>query len=442
MTTDRDTPAAYARQFSELKASLPGAGLDWFGDMRADAIERFREAGFPTRRVEEFKYTNLAPLTKTVFDPAPGKGDGVASDEIADLLVDGQPCHLLVFTGGRHRPDLSRPGELPSGVTIANMAAAFETMPEFLEAQLVKARGLDGQALLAFNTAFMTDGAVVKLGAGVVLEAPIHLVFVAGAYGTPVAYPLRNLVVAEANSSATVIETYVGPDAERYWTNAVTQVAVGEGARIRHYRLQREGGEAIHLAATSADLAEDSAYSSFVLSLGGRLSRNEIATTLDGAGIDCRLSGAYLARGRQHVDNSTWIDHAKPGSTSKEVYKGVLDEAAHGVFHGKITVRAGAIKTDAHQLNHNLLLTESAKIDTKPELEIFAGDVKCSHGATAGELDHEAIFYLRSRGLDEELARRLLIEAFVADVVDGVETAAVRSHLQRLVSGWLPQGQG
>ena len=442
MTSNRDTVAAYARRFAKLKASLPGADLPWLSELRADAMEHFRAAGFPTRKVEAFKYTNLAPLNKTLFDPAPRKGNGVGRDAFARFLLDEQPCHLLVFAGGRYRPDYSEPGKLPDGVTVTSVADALEATPELLEAHLGKAHALDGQALLAFNTAFMTDGAVVSLAAGVALDAPIQLLFVADPHEAPVAYPVRNLILADARSSVTVLETYVGPDPEHYWTNAVTQVVAGEGAEVRHYKLQREGGDAIHLATTSADLGEGSAYSSFVLSLGGRLSRNEITAVLDGGGIDCRLSGAYLARGRQHVDHSTWIDHAKPGSTSREVYKGVLDEAAHGVFQGKITVRANANETDAHQLNQNLLLSESAEINTKPELEIYADDVKCSHGATAGELDGDAVFYLRSRGLDEESARRLLVEAFLADVVDGVEMAALRSHLQRIVSAWMPQGQG
>ena len=439
MTGDRDTTEVYASRFAELAASLPGARLPWLGDLRARAIERLAETGFPTRKMEAFKYTNLTALKKSVFDPAPRKANGVDADGIAGLLWHEQPCHLLVFADGRYRPDLSRIGRLPAGVRLTNLAAALDAEPELLEAHLGAPLGREGRALEAFNTAFMSDGALIMLDDGAALESPIHLLFVAGALGTPVAYPPRNLILAGAKSSATVLESFVGPGSERYWTNAVTQVVVGREARLGHYKLQREGGEAIHLASTSADLQAGSAYSSVVLSLGAALSRNHITNTLQGADIDCRLNGAYLARGRQHVDNNIWIDHAKPGSTSREIYKGVLDETAHGVFQGKITVRAGAVKSDAHQLNQNLLLSESARVDTKPELEIYADDVKCGHGATVGELDHEALFYLRSRGLGEEPARRLLIEAFVAEVVDGIAEAAVRDHVREPILAWLPR---
>ena len=441
MTSDHESTVAYVRQFAELEASLPGAGLPWLSALRAQAIEHLRQAGFPTRKVEAFKYTSLAPLGRTLFDPAPRKANGVDADGIAGLMLHEQPRHLLVFADGRYRPDLSRIGRLPAGVRVTNLAAALDAEPELLEAHLGAPLATEGQALEAFNTAFMSDGALITLDDGVVLDAPVHLLFVAGALGMPVAYPLRNLILAGAMSQATVLESYVGPGSERYWTSAVTQVVAGRGARLDHYKLQQEGRDAIHLAATNASLAEECAYSSVVLSLGGGLSRNHITTTLEGAGIDCRLSGVYLARGRQHVDNSTWIDHAMPGSASRELYKGVLDEAAHGVFQGKITVRAGASKSDAHQLNHNLLLSDGARVDTKPELEIYADDVKCGHGATAGELDHEALFYLRSRGLGEEPARRLLIEAFVAEVVDDIADSALRAHLREPILAWLPRGR-
>jgi Fe-S cluster assembly protein SufD len=344
-----------------------------------------------------------------------------------------------VFVDGRHRPELCDLGTLPAGVTVASLAAALEAPPPWLEAALAAVPAADGEALLAFNTAFMRDGALVRLEPGVRLETPLHLLFVAGPGAAERVLPLRNLILAGAGSSATVLESYVGIGGGRYWTSVVSHAVVGEGAAISHAKHQDEGSEAVHLAATGATLAEGSRYASFALSLGGRLARNGIAAALDGSGIDCDLSGAYLARGRQHLDTSTWIDHVGPGSTSREHYKGVLDESAHGVFQGRITVRPDAQQTDAHQLNKNLLLSDGAQVDTKPALEIHADDVKCSHGATVGELDAEALFYLRARGLDEALARRLLIEAFIADVVDQVEAAALRGYLKRAVLGWLPR---
>ena len=320
---------------------------------------------------------------------------------------------------------------------MTSLAEALAAPPHWLEAALAEPPPSDGDALLAFNTAFMRDGAVLRLAPGVRLETPLHLLFVTSAAGAERAMPLRNLILAEEGSSATVLESYAGEGAGRYLTSVVTLTVVGEGATLRHAKLQDEASDAIHLPATSAALAADSRYASFALSLGGRLARNAIVARLDGSGIDCDLSGAYLGRGRQHLDTTTWIDHAKPGSKSREHYMGVLDESAHGVFQGKITVRPGAQQSDAHQLNKNLLLSDGAQVDTKPELEIYADDVKCSHGATAGELDADSLFYMRARGLDEDLARGMLVEAFIADVVDRVEAAALRAHLQRAVLGWL-----
>ncbi len=432
-----DAIAAYGRRFEELKPSLPGAGIGWLEALRGRAIERLTENGFPTRKIEAFKFTDLTRLNRTAFDPALPPTNGLAKEALAPYLLEDGPAHLLVFVDGRHRPELSDLGALPQGVSVASLAEVLAAAPHWLEAALAAPPPSDGEALLAFNTAFMRDGAVLRLAPGVRLETPLHLLFVTSPAGAERAMALRNLILAEEGSSATVLESYAGEGAGRYLTSAVTQVVVGEGAALRHAKLQDEGSDAIHLAATSAALATGSSYASFALSLGGRLARNDIAALLDGSGIDCDLSGAYLGRGRQHLDTTTWIDHAKPGSTSREHYMGVLDESAHGVFQGKITVRPDAQASDAHQLNKNLLLSDRAQVDTKPELEIHADDVKCSHGATAGELDADSLFYLRARGLDEELARRLLIEAFIADVVDHVEATAVREHLKRAVLGWL-----
>lgn len=438
MTTEQTPGAPYLAQFAQVKAKLPGRRLSWLKDLRQGAIERFVSLGFPTLKIEEWKYTSLSPLTKTVFGPASQEANGRAEEGLRRFLLGEQPCHRLVFVNGRHRPDLSHVGSLPAGVTITSLAAVLEAEPELLEPHFGGEDQSDGQALVALNTAFMADGAVVKLAQGVALEAPVHLIFLATTQGGPAAHHPRNLILAEPGSSAAIFESYGGVGTESYWTNVVTQVKAGRNAAIRHYKLQCEGAEAFHIAITQADLESGSSYTSFVMSMGGRLSRNEIAARLNGTGVDCRLNGVYLARDRQHMDTSTRIEHAKPGGLSREVYKGVIDGEAHAVFHGKIVVCPDAQKTDAHQLNENLLLSERARIDTKPELEIHADDVKCSHGANAGELDSEALFYLRTRGLEEERARSLLIEAFVAEMIDGVETEAVRSNLRKFVSSWLP----
>lgn len=438
---DPKTAAPYVGQFAELKAALPGHRLAWLRRLREDAIGRFSELGFATPKVEEWKFTNLAPLTGTVFTPpAEGAEAAFTRESLAAFAIPDESCHRLVFVNGRHRADLSDPGGLPAGVELSSLAVVLAQEPELVRPHLGRVAELDGQALVALNAAFMADGAVLRLKPGAVLERPVQLLFVATPQEAPAVTHLRNVIVAERGSDATIVESYVGPEGGRYWTNAVTEVVAAPDSVLRHYKLQDEAQEAFHLAVNRVHLAERSSFESFVLSLGGRLSRNEIHAALDGARIECRLNGASLLRGRQHADNSTWIDHLKPGSRCREIYKSVVDDDGHSVFQGKITVRPDAQKTDAHQLNKNMLLSPTAQADSKPELEIHADDVKCSHGAAAGELDREAMFYLRSRGLDEARARQLLIEAFVGELIDEITAKAVRSHFGRVVLSWLANG--
>ena len=436
MNAATDARQAYLGQYAAAKAALPGHGLPWLAERREAAIARFAEQGFPTRKLEAWKFTDLRPLTRATFAPARVHTNGIDRAAIAPHLTAGLDCHLLVFVDGHHRADLSDVGALPAGARITGLADMLESDPEFVAAHLGDDDAFDGPA--ALNAALAADGAVVALAEGVALERPVHLLFIATGGDTLAALHLRNLIVAGTRARATVIETYATTGAGCYWTNAVTDVVAESDAALHHVKLQAESAEAFHLAATRARIAEGGAYASFAVSLGARLARNEISAVLDGTGIDCRLAGAYLARGRQHMDTTTVIDHVAPGSHSNEHYRGVLDDESHGVFQGRIIVRPNAQKTDAHQLNKNLLLSESAQVDSKPELEIRADDVKCSHGATVGELDSEALFYLRSRGLDLGLAERLLIEAFVAEIVEAVEAGPLRDHVWRAVAGWLP----
>jgi Fe-S cluster assembly protein SufD len=437
------TAGPYVGQFAEVKATLPGHDVAWLRELREEAIGRFSTLGFATPRIEEWKFTNLAPLTGTVFTPPSDAAatEAVTRESLVPFLLEGEACHRLVFVNGRFRPDLSDPGSLPAGVELTSLAVALAEEPELVKPHLGRLAKLDGQALVSLNAAFMADGAVLRLPRGAALTHPLHLLFVATPAPAPAVMHLRNLIVAEAGSSATIIESYAGPEDGTYWTNVVTEISAAADASIRHFKLQNESREAFHLAVNQVHLAERSGYDSFALSVGGRLSRNEIHAALDGTGVECRLNGAILARGHQHMDNSTWIEHRKPGSLSHEVYKNVLDDNAHGVFQGKIIVRPDAQKTDAHQLNKNILLAETARADTKPELEIHADDVRCSHGAAVGALDREAMFYLRSRGLDEPRAEQMLIEAFVGELLDEISVSAVRSHLKKTVSSWLAGGE-
>jgi Fe-S cluster assembly protein SufD len=428
----------YGRRFEALRPSLPGAGAAAPEHARDEAIGRFLRHGFPSQRVEAWKFTSLRPLTKAEFVPAVMPAAPVA---VGDLrLAGGGP--LAVFVNGRFRPDLSDLGVLPAGVTLQGLAAALAADAEGLAASLADGADDRAAALVALNAALAADGAVLRIARGTVLEAPIQLLFVAAAGGQPWMTHPRNLIVVEDGARAAVVESYVDAGAGRYWTNAVTRVAVGAGASLGHYKLQAEGAEAVHIAASRVRLARDAAYASHVLALGGALARNEIEVALAGPGASCRLDGLTLARGRQVIDSTSRIDHAEPHGTSRQTYKSVVDEAGHSVFQGRVRVAPLAQKSDAQQLNRNLLLADGAQADAKPELEILADDVKCSHGATIGDLDRESIFYLRARGLDERAARALLVEAFAAESLDGIEVEPVREAFRRALAGWLAGEQG
>ncbi len=434
--------AAYARQLDALGAALPGAGLDWLAALRRRAGERVAAEGLPNRRVEEWRYTDLAPIARADYAPAPAgedeDGDGIDARTIAALTPTTEPaCHRLVFVDGRLRAGLSDLAALPEGVEIASLAETLENRPERVAPLLGDDRAAEGAAPVALNAALMTDGAVLTLADGAALDRPLHLIFLASGRAAPVANHLRNLIVAGRGARASVIETYAAPRGGDYWTNAVTDVALDPGAALRHVRIQNEGAEAIHLAATRVALADDAVYRAFSLVTGGRLSRNEIAVRIAGENAESRLSGVALGRGRQHMDTTITVDHLATDGRSSQHFRTVLAEAAHGVFQGRITVHQDAQRTDAHQLNKNLLLSDDAAMDTKPELEINADDVKCSHGATVGAIDADALFYLRARGIDESLARRFLIESFVAEAVEDLDDAAIADHVGRAVAAWL-----
>lgn len=428
----------YSGAFATARNSLPGKNLPWLETLRQRAIEQFAEAGLPTIRDEVWKFTNLRALDRDLYVPAPIRENSIAVGDLEPNFPADLDCHRLVFVNGYLRADLSDLGALPPVVRLASLAYLLDNDPEAVAEYFSDA--IAGHSPVALNTAFMTDGAVLTIGDGVTLDRPVHLLYLAAPDDRTTAIHTRNLIVASAGAVATVIESYAATNSGAYWTNAVTDVIADADASLHHIKLQGEGAEAFHLAATRARLARGAAYDSFVLQTGARLARNEIAATLGGSNIDCRLSGAYLGRGKQHLDNTTLVDHAEPDSYSNEHYKGVLDGNAHGVFQGKIVVRPDAQKTDAHQLNKNLLLSETAQADTKPELEIYADDVKCSHGATVGEIDDDALFYMRARGIGDDEARRLLVEAFVGEIVDRVSNEPIRAHLRQTVAQWLAAG--
>jgi Fe-S cluster assembly protein SufD len=423
---DRETEA-YLEAFREREAGAAGAAPAWLAQLRGRAMARFEEMGFPTTRDEEWKYTNVAPIIKTPFAPAP-RVDLTALD-IKQFLLPEAVQSRLVFVNGRYAPGLSHLTALPDDVHVFNLSVADQAV---LRDRLAAYADYHGEAFTALNTAFIGDGALVHIPAGKAVEAPIHLLFVS-TEGTPFVSHPRTLIVAEAGAAATVVESYVALGEGAYFTNAVTEVLIGEGASLDHYRPQRESGRAFHVAATRVELERGSRYSSYAIWLGAQLARHNLYVRLAGENVESAVDGLYVVNGRQHVDNHTTIDHAAPHSSSHQLYKGILDDRSRAVFNGKIFVREGALLTDARQLNKNLLLSGDAHVDTKPQLEIFADDVKCAHGATVGQLEEEELFYLRTRGLKPDHARALLTYGFAEDVIGKVKLASVRKQLDEAV---------
>ncbi len=416
----------YLAAFAEVERNRSKAPA-WLSNLRANAIAQFERLGFPTTRHEEWKYTNIAPILKRQFDAAGTVPRVVAS--VAEFTYPESHQSQLVFVNGVFAKGLSNLSAIPSGVTINNFSDAEQKLlSQYLATQI----DYHNEAFSALNTAFAGDGAFVVIPRGTVVEAPIHLLFLTTEANTA-SHP-RIVVVAEEGAIATLIESYVSlNDDAVYFTNAVTEVIVNQDANLTHYRLQAESTSAFHIATTQVQQASKSTYASYAISLGGDIARHTLNVKLDGEHIESTIDGLYVVTGKQHCDNHTTIDHAQPHCNSYQLYKGILDEKARAVFNGKIFVREGALLTDAKQLNKNLLLSANAHIDTKPQLEIFADDVKCAHGATVGQLEEDELFYLRSRGLRTETARALLTFGFAEDVISKIKIASVRKQLDAIV---------
>ncbi len=411
----------------------------WFAPTRRAAISRFAEMGFPTTRDEAWRYTNVAPLARTPFRPP--ATDGAARE----ARFEPQPDHLrfgewaaieLVFVNGRYSERLSRVSGLPDGAKICGLSHAFDSDRETLERHLARYADHASFAFTALNTAFLEDGAFVHIPKGAVVRGPIHLLFISTSSGSqrePAVTHPRVLIVVEEGGQVTVVESYVGRKGEVYFTNAVTEIVAGDGSVIDHYKLQRESVESYHVATIQARLGRNSSLSSLSVSLGALLARHDINVLLDDEGADCTLNGLYVVGGRQHVDHHTVLDHARPHGNSRELYKGVLDGQARGVFDGTVIVRKDAQKTDSRQENRNLILSPEALVDTKPTLLINADDVKCSHAATIGQIDEQSMFYLRSRGIDAAAARRIMMHAFVGDILRRIKIEVLKQGLDGLL---------
>ncbi|MDZ4382954.1 MAG: Fe-S cluster assembly protein SufD [Parvibaculum sp.] len=418
--------------YEETCAALPGAG-GWLARRREAAIGSFREAGLPHRRMEEWKYTDLRrTFEKASFGPAPVHEGAVVLPErrsaSAFATIDR---HVLVFVNGRYRDDLSRAGHLPKGV---ELHVLDDVLHEQWAKDLVERRFDDARQaenIVDLNTALMSDGACLRIRKGVKLDKPLHLLFVAQDAG---ASHTRNLVLLENEAEATIFETHIGEVAS--FVDVVTDIVIGDGARLNHVKLQDEAPDAVHLATMRARLAAEAKLSSFTLTLGCGVSRGQSFVLFSGEGAEASIDGAYALRNRQHADQFCVIDHAVPACTSHTLFKGVLDGESEGVFQGKVIVRPHAQKSDGRQMTHALLLSRDAAMNAKPELEIYADDVQCAHGSTVGELSKEAVFYLRSRGIPEAGARRLLVLAFLEEALDLAPHNQAKDALKLLVSEW------
>ena len=409
----------------------PQGGPRWLQDLRDRAAARFVALGFPTVREEEWRFTNVAPIAAAEFRPTGADATQATEREIANYLYSDADYRILIVNG-RFVPGLSRTNGLPAGVRVGSLAAAVTEHADVVQRYLGQLADFGTKGFTALNTALAVDGAYVYIPDGVILEQPLHLLFVTttSASSGPIMTNARALVVAGDRTQARIVETYAGPQGAAYFTNAVTEIFAGENAVIDHYKVQEESFEAFHIASMHVHAGRSANVSSHSFSLGGRLVRNDANVLLDGEGAECTLNGLYLADSERLVDNHTLIDHAKAHCPSHEIYKGILGGKARAIFNGKIIVRQDAQKTDAKQTNRALLLSDNASINTKPQLEIFADDVKCTHGAAIGQLDDDAIFYLRTRGLTYFEARDMLIHAFAGDILDRVKIASLKTALE------------
>ncbi|OIR04439.1 FeS cluster assembly protein SufD [mine drainage metagenome] len=414
---------------------------------RQSAFTRFAEHGFPTRREEEWKYTDVSAIgRRTSLAPDNIPPDPSFEAKLLAWSIASEGMHLMVFVNGHYDHTLSMTDHLPHDIRLTSLAYLLDDTSHFSEKFFDKKfiahdffdKKHEHTTFSALNNAFATDGAVLYLAPDMVLDVPIYLLFIASGRGAAI-YP-RNIIIAGENSRAKIIEHYIGTLDVHNFTNAMTQINIAAGAEIEHCKLLQEGPAATHIAGIHAEQATGSLFISHAFTLGGHLCRNDITTQLNGTNSHCELNGLYLMNERQHVDHHTRIDHIAPESSSQEHYRGVLDGSAHGVFNGKVVVHPRAVKTNAHQVNHNLLLSRQAEVDTKPQLEIFADDVQCTHGVTVGQLDEDSLFYLRSRGIDADLARSVLTYGFANDIIERVSVPYLRTRIEHLVLDRLPQG--
>ncbi len=424
----------YRTKFEAFAKTLNGEASADIHDARKSAIARFVELGFPSTHQEDWKYTDVSPIAKINFKPILHyDSDGLTKKEVDKFSFRNLECHLLAFVNGHFSQEFSSIGPLPGGVHIGSLAAAVKQNDALVQQHLTRHAQFGNNSFTALSTAFLRDGAYIVIPGSIVLDRPIHLLFIStGVQDAFVSFP-RSLIVAGRGSQVAVLENFVSMKDNVYFTSSVSEIVLGENAVVEYDKLQIESDRAFHVGGMFIQQERNSSFTSNTISLSGSLIRNDVNVVLDGEGAEATLNGLYLGTGSQLIDNHTTIDHAKPHCPSHELYKGILAEKSKGVFNGKIKVRKDAQKTDAKQTNKNLILSEDASIDTKPQLEIFANDVKCTHGATIGQLDEEQVFYLRSRGVEERSARDILTFAFASEIIERIRVEPLRGQLEQMI---------
>ena len=432
------TAGQYISDFELLKPQLPGKDLPWLHTVRQTGLEAFSRLGFPTPKQENWKYTNLKPITKHSFQQSFKTCVGLDIDDLGEAALPGLDAYRLVFVNGQYARLLSKTSKPITGLSISSMAQALEANADFVQQHLAKIGHSKDNGFLALNQSLFSDGAAIHIAKNTYVDKPIHLVFVSTVMRDPTWHQLRNLIVAEANSQATIIESYLPLEDSVYLNNSNTEITLADNAQLEHYKLQQESDQGFHISTLDVNQDRDSRFNSHSLAFGSRIARNDINIGLNAKGAECSLNGLYLGTGRQHIDFHTRVDHRQPHGTSKENYKGILAGRSRAVFNGQVYVHPHAQKTDAQQSNKNLLLSEHAEIDTKPQLEIYADDVKCAHGATVGQLDEQMLFYLRSRGLSEATARGMLTYGFASDLVEQLKIPEIRERISHLLLERLP----
>ena len=423
----------YISNFGEFEKRLNGGRENFIHQKRKEAISSFSKLDFPTVKNEDWKYTSIAPLLKHNFVPT-FERKSISKEFIESKLFSKMEHSLIVFINGKFSPENSDLLNLPEGVFVGSIANEIKNNGKVVQKYFGKYADHQNHIFTALSTAYTEDGAFIYIQAGKVVEEPIHLIFITTSAEEKILTQPRNLFVAEKNSQVTIIEHYVSNEESIYFTNTITEIVAEENAVVDHIKLQEESRKAFHIARMEVDQERNSNFRSHSISIGGDLTRNEFNARFNDEGGECTLNGLFMLEGSQLFDAHTLIDHAKPHCNSHELYKGILDQKSRGVFNGKVIVRKDAQKTNAFQENNNILLSDESLVNTKPQLEIFADDVKCSHGATIGQMNEEAKFYLKSRGIGEEASKAILLHAFASDVITSIKIESVRNYVEKIIT--------